>query len=87
MLLVTVKRIFFGNQLFIALNLVLGISYQHFLKLWHLCFPHVRVREYKMCCGKCMTCMTMSEARRKTTDRKKGIFDNASCYASDNVHG
>jgi hypothetical protein len=48
-----------------------GITYNQFLRLWHICFPHVRVREYKQCCGKCLACMTMSESRRKTGDPRK----------------
>ena len=46
-------------------------GYEAFLKLWKVCFPHVRVREFKQCCGKCMTCLKLTEARRTTRDKNK----------------
>ena len=43
-----------------------GLQYAHFLHLWHTCFPYVRIREYKHCCGKCTTCFKLTEMRRST---------------------
>ena len=43
-----------------------ALGYHQFLHLWYSCFPHVRLREYKQCCGKCMTCHKLTDARRTT---------------------
>lgn len=47
---------------------IVPLSYKSFVRLWHTCFPHVRIREYKQCCGKCNVCFKLSEARRSTKD-------------------
>jgi hypothetical protein len=41
------------------------ICYNSFLSMWHCCFRHVKIREYKSVSGKCKTCTTLAEARRK----------------------
>ena len=48
-----------------------SVGYHSFLELWHTCFPHVRVREYKQCCGKCITCLKLTEYRRGTKCKNK----------------
>ena len=50
---------------------VRALGYHAFLELWYTCFPHVRVREYKQCCGKCITCLKLTEARRGTKSKIK----------------
>ena len=45
------------------------LSYNRFLEIWCLCFPYVKIREYKGVTGKCWTCLTLSEARNKFSDR------------------
>ena len=50
------------------------VSYSYFVRLWHKCFPHVRIREYKQCCGKCDLCFKLSEARRGTKNRNKKSY-------------
>ena len=50
---------------------VRALGYTAFLDLWYTCFPHVKVREYKQCCGKCITCLKLTEARRGTTSKIK----------------
>ena len=51
-----------------------SLTYPAFLRLWHTCFPYVKVREYKQCCGKCMTCFKLSEARKLTKDHNKKTY-------------
>ena len=36
--------------------------------MWDLCFPHVKIREYKAVCGKCLTCESLSTLRRNSKD-------------------
>ena len=48
-----------------------ALGYHAFLELWYTCFPHVRVREFKQCCGKCITCLKLTEARRGTMSKIK----------------
>jgi hypothetical protein len=48
-----------------------ALGFDEFMKLWLDCFPHVRVREHKQCCGKCMTCLRLTSARRETSDKDK----------------
>ena len=51
-----------------------SLSYAAFLKLWAACFAYVKVREYKQCCGKCVTCFKLSDARKTTKDRNKKTY-------------
>jgi len=51
-----------------------NLSYARFLQLWKMCFPYVRLREYKQCCAKCEICFKLSEARRGTKDKEKKTF-------------
>jgi len=48
-----------------------SLGYRSFLLLWRACFPHVRVREFKQCCGKCITCLKLTECRRGTKCKNK----------------
>lgn len=41
------------------------LSYRQFLYIWDLCYPNVKIREYKAVTGKCKTCANLSEIRRK----------------------
>jgi hypothetical protein len=41
------------------------LCYNSFLSMWHCCFRHVKIREYKSVSGKCKTCTLLAEARRK----------------------
>jgi hypothetical protein len=46
----------------------LFLQYPHFMTLWVVCFPHVKIREYKDVSGKCDTCAALSAMRRKHLD-------------------
>ena len=46
-------------------------SQSDFGKLWKVCFPNVRIREYKAVTGKCNTCAHLSDVRRKCLDKKR----------------
>ena len=41
-----------------------------FMDIWKVCFPHVKIREFKSVCGKCKTCEKLSSARRSFHDVK-----------------
>jgi hypothetical protein len=43
----------------------LCLEYTSFLNQWETCFSHVKIREYKAVSGKCTTCATLSDLRRK----------------------
>lgn len=43
----------------------LFIGYTHFVEMWHNCFPHVKIRQYKACTGKCEVCANLSDARKQ----------------------
>jgi hypothetical protein len=43
----------------------LALNYTSFLSMWHNSFAHVKIREYKQVSGKCTTCATLSDLRRK----------------------
>lgn len=48
-----------------------GESYlcaEAFGRMWDICFPHVKIREYKAVTGKCGTCGDLSHARRTFRD-------------------
>jgi hypothetical protein len=47
------------------------VSYSTFCELWLLCFPHVKIREYKVVTGKCNTCAILSEMRRSFSDPRR----------------
>lgn len=42
-----------------------------FLDVWKRCFQHVKVREYKNVCGKCVTCAELSSLRSAFRDSKR----------------
>jgi hypothetical protein len=42
-----------------------------FSKLWKLCFPYVKIREFKAVTGKCNTCAHLSDCRRKCNDKMR----------------
>jgi hypothetical protein len=44
------------------------LSSASFNKMWQFCFPHVKIREYKAVCGKCLTCEKLSTLRRNSKD-------------------
>jgi len=44
-------------------------NYNDFAKLWTICFPYVKIREYKAVSGKCNTCAILSDLRRKCNDK------------------
>ena len=46
-----------------------ALVYQKFCHLWYVCYPYVKVREFKQCCGKCQICLKLSESRRATRDK------------------
>lgn len=41
------------------------LEYSEFVHIWTKCFPHVKIREYKACSGKCMTCALFTVLMRK----------------------
>ena len=41
-----------------------------FNKIWRDCFPHVKIRKYKACSGKCAVCAELSIQTRKQKTRK-----------------
>ena len=47
------------------------ISVDQFASLWHSCFPHVKIREFKACCGKCDVCANLSTMRRTFKAQKE----------------
>jgi hypothetical protein len=53
-----------------------ALSYSSFLNMWHCCFRHVKIREYKSVTGKCKTCTMLAEARRKQLSHagRKSVF-------------
>ena len=45
------------------------LSYNRFCEIWNLCFPYVKIREYKGVTGKCFSCTALSDARARFTDK------------------
>ena len=41
-----------------------SMSLSYFEQMWHMCFPYVRIREFKNVTGKCEACAFLSNARR-----------------------
>ena len=46
-----------------------SVCLQKCAEMWSTCFPHVKIREVKACCGKRTICMLLSDARQLTRDR------------------
>jgi hypothetical protein len=50
-----------------------------FAKLWKVCFPHVKIREFKAVTGKCNTCAHLSKKKTRTY--------MVACVTSYCIHG
>lgn len=45
------------------------LNYDTWVQIWNVCFPYLKIREYKAVSGKCWTCHYISELRQKTSNR------------------
>jgi hypothetical protein len=53
----------------LEMSLDVVADYSTFCKLWKVCFPHVKIREYKQVGQTCATCSTLCNLRRSFKDR------------------
>ena len=61
------------------------IAYSTFVKIWNDCFPHVKIRAYKACSGKCEFCSMFTALMRKnnTLEALKLIREFRAHHRSD----